>query len=265
MRRISLVLIAAVAGSAAAQTTPASRLSDNCNRNWGDDEHFCDERNFAMAATQLLNIDARENGGITVHGWDNGQIKVVAVVQANARTEAEAQTLARAVNVVANGSDVHSEGPSTRGSDHQSWSVSYEIWAPRGTNLTLRSTNGGLSVDAMNATLDLRTVNGGLNLADVNGNVRGTTSNGGITARLSGDRWNGTGLDLVTSNGGVRIYLPDNYSANLETGTTNGHLDLGFPITVQGDFTRHISTQLGAGGAPIRAITTNGGVSISRS
>jgi hypothetical protein len=82
---------------------------------------------------------------------------------------------------------------------------------------------------------------------------------------LSGDRWRGTGLDLRTSNGGVHLYLPTNYSANLETGTTNGSLSLGFPITVRGDIGRHVSTQLGGGGAMIRAMTTNGGVSITRS
>jgi hypothetical protein len=44
----------------------------------------------------------------------------------------------------------------------------------------------------------------------------------------------------------------------------NGGLDLGFPITVQGNVGRRLTTQLGAGGATIRAITTNGGVSVRR-
>jgi DUF4097 and DUF4098 domain-containing protein YvlB len=269
MRRLSAALILTAATSFvptfAASAQASSHLMDNCSRSWGDDNaRFCEERNFNLTAGQSLNVDARSNGGVTVHGWDKNQIQVVAVVQAQAESEAEAQTLARSVNVSANGSDIHADGPRTSGRDHQSWSVSYEIWAPRHTNLTLASTNGGLAVDAMDAKVQLETVNGGLNISNVSGDVHGTTSNGGITAHLTGDRWNGAGLDLRTSNGGVRLFVPENYSANLETGTTNGSLNLGFPVTVQGTYARHVTTQLGAGGAPIRAMTTNGGVSISR-
>jgi hypothetical protein len=50
----------------------------------------------------------------------------------------------------------------------------------------------------------------------------------------------------------------------LDAGTVNGGLDLGFPITVQGTVGRRLTTQLGAGGATIRASTTNGGVSVRR-
>jgi hypothetical protein len=44
----------------------------------------------------------------------------------------------------------------------------------------------------------------------------------------------------------------------------NGGMDINFPITVQGNIGRRLTTQLGNGGASIRAITTNGGVTIRR-
>ena len=270
MRRPLATLILAIAAitsasaTASAQKNPSNRFMENCERNSGDNERFCEQRNFTLPATQGLTVDGRANGGITVHGWDKPSIQVVAMIQASARSEADAQALARQVNVLTNGAEIRSEGPSTRGGG-ESWSVSYEIWAPRHTALSLASTNGGIAVDAIDAKMDLETVNGGLELVDVDGDVRGTTTNGGITARLSGERWRGAGLDVKTSNGGVHLYLPGNYSANLETGTTNGSLNLGFPVTVQGTVGRHISTQIGGGGATIRAMTTNGGVSISRS
>jgi DUF4097 and DUF4098 domain-containing protein YvlB len=209
-----------------------------------------------------LTVDGRQNGGITVHGWDRNEIKVTAMIQAQAETEAAAESLAKQVTVTTN-NGVRANGPSSRYRD-ESWSVSYEIWAPRHTDLTLTASNGGIRVDAMDARMELETVNGGLNLSDVAGDVRGTTVNGGVTAELSGDRWNGAGLDLRTSNGGVHLLLPANYSAQLETGTVNGGMDIGFPITVQGSLGRRLTAQLGNGGARIRAVTTNGGVSIRR-
>ena len=212
-----------------------------------------------------LTVDGRENGGITVHAWDKNEIQVVAMVQAHAETASEAQShrAGRSSSATSNGSEIRANGPSTRRRD-ESWSVSFEIWAPRQTDLALTASNGGISVDGMNSRMSLETVNGGLNLTDVEGDVRGSTVNGGITAELSGDRWHGSGLDLRTSNGGVHLYIPPTYSAILETGTVNGGMDVGFPMTVQGSFGRSFTTQLGAGGATIRAVTTNGGVSIRR-
>jgi hypothetical protein len=62
----------------------------------------------------------------------------------------------------------------------------------------------------------------------------------------------------------VNLEIPDGYSARLETGTVNGPMRIDFPVTLQGVIGRHITTQLGNGGAPIKAITTNGPVEIHR-
>ena len=39
---------------------------------------------------------------------------------------------------------------------------------------------------------------------------------------LDGTAWIGEGLDIETSNGGVKLALPENYSARLEARTENG-------------------------------------------
>jgi DUF4097 and DUF4098 domain-containing protein YvlB len=95
--------------------------------------------------------------------------------------------------------------------------------------------------------------------------VHCSTTNGGLVLQISGDRWYGEELDVKTTNGGIVISVPSNYSAHLETGTVNGNLKIGFPVTVQGDITRELAVNLGSGGPTIRAKTTNGGVIINRS
>jgi hypothetical protein len=256
-------LLAVSASGLAAQTDRASRFMENCSRNRNDYAQFCETRDFTLPASRSLSVDGRENGGVTVHGWNRADIRVLAMVQTQAESDAEASALAKNVAIAANAGSVGATGPE-RNNRHESWSVSYEIWAPAHTDLTLVAMNGGISVDNVDAQMDLETLNGGLTLTDIDGNVRGTTTNGGVTVNLSGDRWRGTGLDLKTTNGGVHINLPTNYSAMLEAGTVNGGLDLGFPITVQGSVGRRLTTQLGGGGATIRATTTNGGVSVRR-
>ncbi len=105
---------------------------------------------------------------------------------------------------------------------------------------------------------------GGLKLSRIAGDVEGRTTNGGMDVTLDGSAWQGNGLNLETTNGGVHLSVPDNYNAHLETGTTNGRVSIDLPVTVQGTINRSISTDLGTGGATIRVRTSNGGVKISR-
>jgi DUF4097 and DUF4098 domain-containing protein YvlB len=84
---------------------------------------------------------------------------------------------------------------------------------------------------------------------------------------LDGSRWQGEGLNVETTNGGVHMELPANFNAELHTETRNGGLDIDFPITVSGRLSsqrRRIDTTLGSGGAPLRVTTVNGGVRIIR-
>ena len=240
---------------------------DPCrDNNWGDRdyERHCEVRESTMPAG-LLNVDAGQNGGVHVEGWDRNEIRVRAIVQASARELSDARALAGQVQVTANGGRVYSTGPdNNRGREW--WSVSYRINVPRKNDLDLRASNGGITIVGVTGNMRFDTTNGGVRLQDVGGRVNGETRNGGLNVMLNGSRWDGEGLDVETSNGGVNLAIPDGYNAELETRTVNGGLRIDFPITVQGELTsrRGISTTLGSGGPLVRVRTTNGGVNIRR-
>ena len=136
---------------------------------------------------------------------------------------------------------------------------------PHQSNLSLDTYNGGLSIRDVEGDMSFDVLNGGVSLVHVSGNVEGHTTNGGLSVKLEGDSWKGEGLDVNTTNGGVTLKIPENYSAQLETGTVNGRLNFDFPVTVKGKLDRKISTTLGDGGKTIRVMTTNGAVSVKRS
>jgi DUF4097 and DUF4098 domain-containing protein YvlB len=94
--------------------------------------------------------------------------------------------------------------------------------------------------------------------------VHGHTINGGLTVELAGNRWDGAGMDVSTTNGGVKLEVPSDYSAHFETATVNGGLKIDFP-TVQGNVNKEMSFDVGQGGATIKVTTTNGGVRITKS
>jgi len=227
-----------------------------------DRERFCEVREKRIAAPRILDIDGNQNGSVSVHGWDRSEVYILAKVQTEAEDGGGARDVANRVTVEVDGGRLRADGPSMR--RNQSWSVSYEVWTPRQTDIHVSTQNGGISVDNVDARLDLGAVNGGIALSRVSGDVRGETTNGPLNVELDGDRWRGTGLDLRTTNGPVNLDIPDGYSARLETGTVNGGMRIDFPVTLQGVIGRRISTQLGNGGALIRAITTNGPVEIRK-
>ncbi len=229
-----------------------------------DRETYCEVREETLAGGNPLDVDAGPNGGIRVRGWERGEILIRARVVAHADTEQEARQLAAGVRVETGGGQVRAQGPERVGGSGSHWSVSYEIMAPQNAQLALNTRNGGISIRDLRGTVRFRARNGGIRLENVAGEIRGETTNGGVNVDLSGDRWDGSGLDVQTRNGGVRLDVPSNYSAELETGTTNGRINIDFPVTVQGRIGRHLTTTLGSGGPRIRVMTTNGGVQIRR-
>jgi len=223
----------------------------------------CEIREQTLAPSGgAISIDGRQNGGVSVKGWDQNQVLVRARVQTGAPTEAEAAELARQIRIETSGAKIFASGPESRRDYH--WDVSFEVFVPRRADLSIETHNGGIAIAEVNGRIDFNATNGGVVLKRVGGTVRGSTTNGGLVVELSGDRWDGETLDVSTTNGGVVMSVPENYSAHLETGTVNGSISVDFPVTVQGRINKELAVNLGSGGATVKATTTNGGVRVKR-
>jgi len=236
-----------------------------CRDNWYSDRlvGHCEMREQTLAPNGgVVSIDGRQNGGVSVKGWDQNQILVRARVQTGAVSASEAEELAKQVRIETGGARIFASGPENRNDAH--WDVSYEVFVPRRSDLSLDTHNGGITISDVNGRIEFTALNGGVVLKRVGGNVHGGTTNGGLVVELAGDRWDGETLDVKTTNGGIVMSVPENYSAHLETGTVNGSLSIDFPVTVQGRITRELAVNLGSGGATLKAMTTNGGVRIRR-
>ena len=268
------VLIAALAALAAVSVLAQKGGTMTCRENsWYNDKLVgnCEIREQTLAPAGTIAIDGRQNGGIAVKGWDQNQVLVRARVQTGAPTAQEAADLAKQVRIETSGSKIHAEGPERRQNYH--WDVSYEVFVPRRSDLSLETHNGGISIVDVNGRIEFNALNGGVVLKKVGGAVKGSTTNGGVVVELTGDRWDGEALDVTTTNGGVVMSIPENYSAKLETGTVNGGISVDFPIPGQdqdqnqgrrGRQSKQLAVNLGSGGAMVRAMTTNGGVRIKR-
>lgn len=243
-----------------------------CNNNRysnGDKISFNEVRESTLPGGGLVNVDARRNGGIHVRGENRGDVLVRACIQTWGVSEEAARSLARGIRIET-GSTIRAEGAT---SEENGWSVSYEILVPRTTNLKLLAMNGGIHIQSVEGSMEFETTNGGLHLSQISGDVRGRTTNGGVHLELSGSGWKGNGLDLQTTNGGIHAEIPENYAARVEVGTTNGGFRSDIPaLSVEKPSEKNgwnrrsrVTADLNGGGAPVRLITTNGGVHISTS
>jgi hypothetical protein len=227
-------------------------------------ESVCEVREMTInEAWEKITVDASPNGGLKIEGWDRDSILIKAKVQVRARSEEKAREIISEIDIETSGNKISADGPKFWGSD-KSWSVSFSLMVPIKSNLKLTAMNGGISIQDINGRINAKTLNGGIALEKIAGDVDVNTLNGGITAELDGDRWEGRGLEAKTTNGGIKVEVPENYSADLEASTINGGIHIDFPVKVQGWIKKNIETTLGEGGAPLILKTINGGVSIDR-
>jgi len=259
--------LALAAQAALGAETRSGSDDDWCRESgWnGRRPRHCEVREAPLPTGQRLHVDARPNGGIEARGWDRAEARLRVRITAHAETLEEARALAAQVRVATDGA-IRAVGPETRDGERQ-WSASFRLDVPRDAELDLQADNGGLHVNGVAGHVRLSTVNGGIHIDRAGGKVEGSTSNGGVHVSLSGREWDGEGLDVRTTNGGVHLEIPDGYNARLETSTVNGGIHSDLPVS--GGRGRHrsggrIETDLGRGGATLRLTTTNGGLHISR-
>jgi DUF4097 and DUF4098 domain-containing protein YvlB len=262
----SAALAWVVAAPLAAQQDD-ERWQRRCEQDYGDrdQERFCEVRQLGFRPTgRALEFEPDDNGGVEITGWDRDSVAISARIQAGARSHDAAVALAREVQIEIAGSTVRVNGPST--GRREQWGVILVVQVPRKSDLHAETTNGPLSVDGVSGDIELRATNGPVSLSGVSGDVRARVQNGPLNVVLNGSAWNGKGLDAEAVNGPVDLALPEDYNAELETGTVNGPTDFEIPITVtlHGRRPDRIRTTLGRGGASVRVVTTNGPITVRR-
>jgi DUF4097 and DUF4098 domain-containing protein YvlB len=248
-----------------------AQLQDNsekqmaCQNGGYDSERarHCEIREQTAPAIGRLNVDAGRNGGVTIKGWRRSDVLVRARVEASGETEAAAAIMASHVWIDSAGGQVRAMGPESI--NNSGWSVSYEIFVPQTSDLTLKANNGGIAISDVRGQIHFDGNNGGVHLKRLAGDVTGATVNGGVQVELAGAIWDGRQLEVSTRNGGVSVAMPSNYSAHLQAETQSGGVQSDFPVMLEGNVRpRRLDFNVGSGGPLIHITTTNGRVSFKR-
>lgn len=227
-------------------------------------KQHCETRALTLPAPPAgmpLTVDARLNGSILVRAWSGADVRVRAVVTGRAATPEAAKALAAAVRVSSQ-NNVLRAARANEAMD--GWEVSYEVLVPAQTDLTLRSTNGSISIENVRGTLRCESTTGSLALTGVGGDVRGKTTTGSLTLNLTGAAWQGPGLDVSTVNGSISWQMPAVYAATIMARTVQGRVQAELNTKRKSILPHNLVATLGKGGAQLRAATVNGSVTVKQ-
>jgi hypothetical protein len=258
--------------------TPATSCSDLHVRFDHHDAVFqSEERSITRAEAPTLRVRAESNGGLQVQGWDRDTYSVTLCKAAEAGRDAD--SLLSRIHLTFTNGELGVSGPSS----HDHWSAHILIRAPKAValdlqvnngpmtlyhvdgNLKVRAQNGPVTVTDCSGELDLNSHNGPVTLEGNSGKQSVHTENGPVTLSLSGNSWDGAGIEAHATNGPVKLQIPSGYKSGVVLESDgNGPFQCHSSVCSEGRKTwddERKRIEFGSGPTLVRISTVNGPVS----
>lgn len=135
--------------------------------------------------------------------------------------------------------------------------------------LRLHTGDGSITVERAEGTLDLDTGDGGVNVSGKLSAVKMHTGDGSIVFRAEPGTVMTDAWDITTGDGGIALYLPQDFAAELDARTGDGSIgnDLAIASTSStGEENRRLLRgRLGSGGKTLRLRTGDGSIKLRAS
>jgi DUF4097 and DUF4098 domain-containing protein YvlB len=259
-----------------------------------------EEKRFTVTDTADLRLTTFD-GAIEIQSWDKPDIVIEIEKRGATKDAVDALQIVSSQN--GNRIELEVKRPRSETFSgfgfYHSMSARLIVSVPPTINVIARSGDGSIRVERVNGRLELRTGDGSIRAADVGGELILDTGDGSITVegargRLdlgTGDggvnvagRFTGVKLhsgdgsivyraepgsemsedwDITTGDGGVTLYLPTGFGAELDAHTGDGSIRsdleaLSAPDDERGQNRRTLRARLGSGGKQIRIRTGDG-------
>jgi len=162
-------------------------------------------------------------------------------------------------------------------------SLRVELTVPKQSNLDLTSGDGRISLAQITGDLRLHSGDGAIEAHALDGRLNANTSDGHIVVQGRFDQLDlhsgdgniqaeiAPGSKMQSSwtvrsgDGGVRLRLPQNFAANLDLRTGDGHITLDFPVAVSGRLNNSdIRGTRNGGGQLLEVRTGDGSINLER-
>jgi hypothetical protein len=137
-----------------------------------------------------------------------------------------------------------------------------------GGHLVLSTGDGSVTLEDVSGDLDVDTGDGSVSVAGRLASVKLHTGDGSITFRASADTAMKDDWSITTGDGGVAVYLPSDFSAELDAHTGDGSIRNEMQVGTDdgGDKSRRtLRGKLGAGGKTLKIRTGDGSIRLKTS
>ncbi len=217
------------------------------------------------------------NGNIEVEGWDKAEVLIEAQkkVKASGRESAEKLMDQVEVEVTQEGNrmEIRTHLPSRSSGGFLDWifggganaSVEYRVYVPDNSDVELHTTNGNVHLTDISGKFNLKTTNGNIEAESLEGSGDCETTNGTVNVELA-ELAGGTDSNFSTTNGSIKVYLPEDVQCSVSAKTTNGSIDSDFDLTVRGKYnSKNMHGRINGGGnSELELHTTNGSIKIRK-
>jgi DUF4097 and DUF4098 domain-containing protein YvlB len=259
-----------------------------------------EEKRFTVAGTPALRVTTFD-GSIQIQSWDNPDVLVE--IEKRGPTREAIDALEVRTSQDGNTIELEVKRPPretfTGIGLHRSASARLTVSVPRRTHVRARSGDGSIRIERVNGRIELHTGDGSIRAARVGGELKLQTGDGSVTVeeaegRLDVDTGDGSvtvdgGLtairlhtgdgsivyraqpgtamaedwNITTGDGGVSLYLPPDFGAELDAHTGDGTIrnDLSLEAGGAGEVSRRtVRGRIGAGGRQLRIRTGDGSI-----
>jgi DUF4097 and DUF4098 domain-containing protein YvlB len=157
------------------------------------------------------------------------------------------------------------------------------IQMPREGHVNLRTGDGKIEVANLKGEMELNTGDGSVNLDGVDGRLRASTGDGhmrasgrfdalelktgdgGVDVRASAGSTLSTGWRLETGDGSVSLEVPGDMAADVDLHTSDGHIDLDMPVSIEGKMREgEVHGKMNGGGNTLTIHTGDGSIHLRK-
>jgi len=232
------------------------------------------EKTLPFKEGSLLSV-SNENGNVEIDVWDKNEIEIIAYKKVRASDSDMAEKMMQDLQIEiqdhSGALDVKTRYPKGSGGkgglfgwifggNNNNCSVEYKIRIPEKADLNIETTNGNVEVNDVSGRIRMESTNGEILAKEINGLVRCNTTNGSIKVDFENIPVE-EDMFFKTTNGSIRLYLPENYGGHVDLKTTNGEVDSEFHIKEANYKKRtRLNGRINSGESDITCSTTNGSI-----
>jgi hypothetical protein len=215
------------------------------------------------------------NGQIEINTWDGDTVSLNAIKKSSLGQE-ELDNVE--INVIESENRIEIEAKYI-GQKTTTPSVNMNIKVPQNVIVdTVKTSNGAIQISGIKGDVFATSSNGAIIIENVDGYVSATTSNGRIeikgTTGIKDLKSSNLGIyaevydfqeniSIITSNGGITVYINPSLNADIDMKTSNGHISIsGVALNLTTSEEKHKAGELGDGGNTLDIQTSNGNINL---